>query len=93
MTIFVIAIGVFDLVFKLAVKFPPDDIRHIQGVESVIKSPLFLLAYNVFLAAVSLAILLTRTKTRYYPVRVIAYGMVLAGLIGQLLVALVPWRT
>jgi hypothetical protein len=92
-TIFVISIGVFDLIFKLALKLPPNVIDQMQGPEGIIKSPWFLLCYNVFLVAGFLAIFFTRTKARYYPVRVIAFGMLFAGLIGQLLVVLVPWRS
>jgi hypothetical protein len=93
MAIFVISIGIFDLVFKLAVKLPPDIIHQMQGFEGLIKSPLFLLGYNAFLIAGFLAIFLTRKETPYYPVRVIAFGMLFAGLIGQLLVVLLPWRS
>ena len=93
MAIFVISIGIFNFVFKLAVKLPPDVIHQTQGFERIIKAPLFLLGYNAFLSGGFLAIFLTRKETRYYPVRVIAFGMLLAGLIGQLLVTLVPWRS
>jgi hypothetical protein len=92
-TIFVICIGVSDLVLKLAVKLPPDVIHQILGPERLIKSPWFLLGYDVFLAAGFLTVFSTRNTTRYYPVRVIAFGMLFAGLIGQLLVTLVPWRS
>lgn len=93
MAIFVISIGVFDLVFKLAVKLPPEIIHQMQGLEGLIKSPLFLIGYNAFLTVGFLAIFLTRKKTRYYPVRVTVFGMLFAGLVGQLLVILVPWRS
>lgn len=92
-TIFVISIGLFDLVFKLAVKLPSDAIHQMQVLENLIKSPAFLLGYNIFLTAGFLAIFFSRKKARYYPVRVIAFGMLFAGLVGQLLVFLVPWRT
>jgi hypothetical protein len=92
-TIFVISIGVFDLIFKLAVKLPPNMVHQVQRPEGLIKAPLFLLGYNAFLVAGFLAIFLTRTKVRYYSVRVIVFGMLFAGLIGQLLVVLVPWRS
>ena len=93
MAIFVIAIGVFELVFKLTVKLPPKVIHQRQGPEGLIKAPLFLLGYNAFLAAGFLTVFLTRTKARYYPVRVIAFGVLFAGLIGQLLVVFVPWHS
>jgi hypothetical protein len=93
MTIFVISIGIFDLVFKLAVKLPANIIHQMDAFEGLIKSPLFFVVYNAFLIAGFLAIFLTRKETRYYPIRVIAFGMLFAGLIGQLLVTLVPWRS
>jgi hypothetical protein len=92
MTIFVISIGIFDLVLKLAVKLPADVIHQRDASAGLIKSPLFFIVYNAILIAGFLTIFLTRKETRYYPIRVIAFGMLLAGLIGQLLVTLAPWR-
>jgi hypothetical protein len=93
MTIVVLSIGVVDLVFKVAVKVPPNLIHQMQGPEGLLKSPSFLLGYNIFLVAGFLAVFITRKKTLYYPARVIAFGMLFAALIGQLLVVFVPWRS
>jgi hypothetical protein len=93
MTIFISSIGVVDLVFRLVVKLPSNVIHQMQVSEGLIKSSWFLIGYNAFLIAGFLAVLLSRKKTRYYPVRVIAFGILFGGFIGQLLVVLVPWRS
>ena len=93
MAIIVVSIGIFDLALKLAIKLPPDVIHRMQGVEGLFLSPLVLLGFNAFLTAGFLAIFLTHKDIRYYPVRVIAFGMLFAALIGQLLLVFVPWRS
>jgi hypothetical protein len=66
-TIFVISVGVFDLIFKLAVKLPPNVIHRVQQPDGLIKAPLFLFGYNAFLAAGFLAIFLTAQKLATTP--------------------------
>lgn len=92
MAAFVVAIGVVDLVFKLVIKLPPDMLIQIQRQESLVRAPAFLICYNVIMVLGFWIIYQTRRKPRYYAVRVVAFGVVLAGLLGQMLILFVPWH-
>ena len=39
-----------------------------------------------------LLVFVTRAEAQYYWLRVVGFGMILVGVMGQLLIILVPWR-
>lgn len=93
MIAFVALVGIFDLVLKLVIKLPPEALSLMQRRESLIRAPWFLICYNVILLLGLWTKYRTRYKLRFYPVRVVAFGVLLAGLLGQMLILLVPWHT
>jgi hypothetical protein len=88
----VAALGCVDFIFKLTVKLPPDMLATMQRQESVVRAPWFLVCYNVILLLGFSAIYRTRDKVRFYSMRVVAFGMLLAGLLAQILILFVPWQ-
>jgi hypothetical protein len=92
MTVYAFILGIPALIVRLAVKLPADEVVRLQQGEHFVKSPLFLIGYNVLLAGALLLVFLTRAKAQYYWIRVVGFGMILGGIMGQLLIIFVPWR-
>jgi len=57
----------------------------INRILSVVHSPAFLFFYNVGLALGFWSVYATRTNEKYYWLRVACYGMLLGGLLGEIL--------
>ena len=91
-TVFTIIIGIPALLLRLTVRLPVDTVARLQQQEHFVKSPLFLICYNILLIGELLLVLVTRARTQYYWLRVVGFGMILGGVMGQLLVIFVPWR-
>jgi hypothetical protein len=64
--------------------------RLISRVRSGAHSPAFLILENVFLALGFWLVFATREKKQYYWLGVIFYGMLLAGVLGEIVSFLVP---
>jgi hypothetical protein len=56
------------------------------------KSPIFLLPYDVLIAAGFCIIFASRQIAKYQIIRLFVYGLLLGGALGQILV-LIPWRS
>ena len=90
--VFVVVIGIPVLIFRLTARLPADAVARLQQQEHLVKSPLFLLCYNSLLIGALLLVFFTRAQTRYYWLRVVGFGLILGGAMGQLLIIFVPWR-
>jgi hypothetical protein len=93
MTLFVFVISVPDVILKLTVKLPRDRLPLFQHQERLFKSASFLVSYNILLLIGFGLVGATRKKTRLYWLRVLVFGMLFGGVVGQLLIILIPWRT
>jgi hypothetical protein len=91
-TVFAVVLCIPALIFRLTVRLPADAVGRLQQQEHFVKSPLFLICYNSVLMGALLLVFITRAKARYYWLRVVGFGMILGGAMGQLLVIFVPWR-
>ena len=63
----------------------PEITLRISRILSVVHSPAFLFLYNICLALGFWSVYATRTKEKYYWLRVVFYGMLLGGLLGEIL--------
>lgn len=91
-TVFAVVMGIPALILRLTVRLPADTVARLQQQEHFVKSPLFLICYNMLLIGALLLVFFTRAKAQYYWLRVVGFGMILGGVIGQLLIIFVPWR-
>ena len=91
-TVFAVFIGIPALILRLTVRLPADTLARFQQQEHFVKSPLFLLCYNSLLIGALLLVFFTRAQTRYYWLRIVGFGLILGGAMGQLLIIFVPWR-
>jgi hypothetical protein len=91
-TVFVLVIGIPVLIFRLTARLPADAVARLQQQEHFVKSPLFLICYNSLLMGALLLVFVTRAKAQYYWLRVAGFGMILGGVMGQMLIIFVPWR-
>ena len=91
-TVFVvILVGVSFALSRLDESAPPPEITlRINRILSVVHSPAFLFLYNICLAIGFCSVFATRTKEKYYWLRVVFYGMLLGGLLGEILSFLPP---
>lgn len=82
---FVAVLTVWNIVFGLLVKGQLSQFHpQARGVQ-LLHSPYLLILYNIGIAIGFWAIYATRERTQYYRLRVICYGMLLAGVVGEVL--------
>jgi hypothetical protein len=91
MTIFVSGLHALALIVRLFAKLPPEMVATYSKAERIVYAPVFLLLFNAFVAAGFFFVYSTRRNERYYRLRVIAFGMLLSGLMGEMLILLLPW--
>ena len=86
MTVFVVILALWNLVMSFLLKpQPPPQWARV---------PVFLIPYNTAVVIGFVVIYLTRSKARYYAARAALYGMLLAGVVGELLwLGQVHWQT
>lgn len=88
MTLFVAICVLWNLAMLFVLKPTP------QSLPQWARSSVFLILYNTAVVIGFLVIYLTRKKPRYYAARAVFYGMLLAGVVGELLsFAQVDWQT
>jgi hypothetical protein len=86
MTVFVAVLAVWNIAFSIFMK--PDLSRfdgQILVSHQLLHSPFFLVLYNVGVAIGFWLIYATRQKAEYYRLRVFCYGMLLGGVVGEVL--------
>ncbi len=85
-TALVAALAVWNVAFSVFMKPQVSrfDGRH-RGFHQLLQSPYFLVPYNIGIAVGFWIIYVTRGKTKYYHLRVYCYGMLLGGVVGELL--------
>jgi hypothetical protein len=86
MTLFVVLVCTSNMVVAhLIFPFPDDNWALLQAPEAqLLRTPSFLISYNAGVALAFFALYLTRHTVRYYPLRVVVYGMMLGAVAGQL---------
>jgi hypothetical protein len=92
-SVFVLLLAAWDVVFKLVMKIPPEMISRFQDQAQPFMRPGFLIPYNIGVAIGFYLIFASRNLEKYYRIRVIAYGMLLGAVCGQLIGAFVPFHT
>lgn len=65
MVVVVAALGIVNLTFKLLVKLPPEILHQVQSQESLVRTPWFLICYNIILALGFWTVYRTRHKLRF----------------------------
>jgi hypothetical protein len=90
MTISVTSLGILTLIFRLTAKLPPEMVAVYRVQEQIIKSPPFLISYSFALVCGFWFVFSSRRKAQYYWLRVVVFGMLFAGAIGELLIVLAP---
>lgn len=92
-TMFVLVLSVPSLILRMTARLPPETIARFQRQEALFRSPIFFALYNLLLLLGFWVVFETRRSQRYYWLRALGFGMLLAAVIGQLGIFLVPWRT
>lgn len=85
MTLFVILLGVFNVVLPLFLPQIPRSTIEPAFWQHLPRSPSFWIAYNIGVLAGFWVIYTTRTRPAYYRLRVIVYGLLLGGVAGEML--------
>jgi hypothetical protein len=91
-TAFVLLLSVSSLILRLAARLSPEVIARMQQQEALVRSPLFLTLYNLLLLFGFWGVFATRRNPQYYWLRSLGFGMLLAAVIAQFGIILVPWR-
>jgi hypothetical protein len=92
MTVVVILLFACDVLFKLFVTMGPLP-RPMILIEDVVRSPLFLVPYNVGMLVLMYLVIMAKPRSEHSYLRALCYGVMLAALLGECIVLFVPWRS
>jgi hypothetical protein len=90
-TALVVIIVIADVLFRLYVKLPAEQVAHIES-PGLFRSPAFLVSYCVLLAIALWFVYKTRTRETWYHWRVLVFTLVLTGAVVGLVDLLLPLR-
>jgi hypothetical protein len=92
-TVFVLVLLVWNVLFKLLIPLTPDMVAQFQAQARFFMRPVVLIPYDIAVLIAFWWIYASRRNQKHYPARVILYGMLLAAVGSQLVWWLVPFRT